>query len=729
MCVYNECTTTKQESASRFWASTTEGKMATTDAQTHSNPAGASTAPVWASSSDLEASGDSPQASMPFSCQACAKRKVKCDKTTPICSSCRKSKLECSYQAPPPRRRRRRLSGDVNEKLAQYERILHQHGLLPHGVETSPSIEEVQQDLISLRFMEPETSRTGKLLAGDGKSRYIDSNFWRNLGDDEIERINVDEEEDRVATGVDWNFASDPLTGAFMVSQHSLFQYHPTHAEAITLWKTHVDNVEPLCKILHIPSTFKMLETASQQPLMASKAEECLLFAVYHFAVFSMTEEECTCNFGNSRATLIQIFNFATRQALVNASFLKTTEMSVLQALVLFLLACRFSYDPQTYWILTGVAVRIAQRMGLHRDGENLGLPPFDVQMRRRLFYQLIPLDSVASQLSGTGIAIMPESWDTQRPLNINDDQIWPGMTEMPEEQKGATEMIYCLARSCVGKYSAMTGKATNGAASWQFKNYTEAEAVISQAESEVEENYIRYCDIINPLHFLTVGLARSAITAMRLRIRLPKVRNRTATDAEKREMLQLSQKIIDIDTAAYAQTSLKRYQWQVGSFFAWGSWDSLTFILTCLQTASLLSLAEADAAWSRVEQVFNNHSEVMESDRALQVAIRRFTLKAWDASGKSSAVPEPAFITTLRSLQKENFNTSTAMQNSSAAPVDTKTNPMPPTEPSPANGVNMLLGSSSSGMDLDTSFDFNLDTADWMLWEQLIQDYQAKGS
>ena len=380
----------------------------------------------------------------------------------------------------------------------------------------------------------------GKLLAGQGKSRYINGNLWRNLRDDAMQRMSDDEEEDQVVSGVTGCFASDPVTGAFMGSQQSLLQYHPTHAEAIMLWKTHIENVEPICKVLHIPSTFKMVEMASQQPAMASKADECLLFAIYHFAVFSITQEECAKKFGQSRATLMQRYHFATRQALVNASFLKTTEMSIIQALVLFLLPCRHFYDPHTYWILTGVAIRIAQRMGLHRDGEKLGLPPFDVQMRRPLFYQLIPLDSIASQMSGTGIAIMPDTWDTQQTLNINDDQIWPGMTETPEEQKGATEMIFCLVRSCIGKFFAKAGRSMHGANSWQFKDYNEVEQVISKAENEVEK-YIRYCDIVNPLHFLTVGLARSAITAMRLRVWLPKVRNQTVTDAERRELFQLS--------------------------------------------------------------------------------------------------------------------------------------------------------------------------------------------
>jgi hypothetical protein len=160
----------------------------------------------------------------------------------------------------------------------------------------------------------------GKLLAGQGKSRYIDSNIWRSLGDDALQRLSGDEEEkDQIVTDLAGGFILDPLTGALLGSEHSLLHHHPNHAEATVLWKTHIENVEPLCKILHISSTLKMVEMVSQQREMALKA------------------------------TLMQRYHYTTRQALVNASFLKTTKLPVLQALVLFLLPYRHFYDPHTY--------------------------------------------------------------------------------------------------------------------------------------------------------------------------------------------------------------------------------------------------------------------------------------------------------------------------------------------------------------------------------------------
>lgn len=54
---------------------------------------------------------------------------------------------------------------------------------------------------------------------------------------------------------------------------------------------------------------------------------------------------------------------------------------------------------PATSFSLLGVAVRIAQRMGLHRDGRALGLPPVQAEERRRVWWQLQYLEIAVAQL------------------------------------------------------------------------------------------------------------------------------------------------------------------------------------------------------------------------------------------------------------------------------------------------------------------------------------------
>ncbi|KAH0526657.1 hypothetical protein TsFJ059_009954 [Trichoderma semiorbis] len=546
---------------------------------------------------------------MPYTCQQCVRRKVKCDKTLPSCSSCCKGEFECVYQAPnPPRKRKRKRNEDVHERLVRYERILQERGLL--STSDDKQTHEITQDPVS-----PER-RTGELLSGDGKSRYIGSSLWLNTGPVSIHELSEDEDEDQPVQPAGTNlFTADPISGVLLGGSQTLVHYHPSHKDAMKLWMAHVENVEPICKILHIPTAAKMVETVSQKPSTASKADECLLFAIYHFAVFSMSDED------------------------------------FIQAYVLFLISIRTQTDPHLFWMLTGIAVRIAQRMGLHRDGEGLGLSPFDVQMRRRLFWQLLPLDGYAGQVSGTGISISPNSWDTKPPLNINDAQFYPGMTHQPEELNGASEMIYCLTKAELSNLYTRTGVETKDASGTiQLKGSGELERLIDEVESTIETKYLRYCDIINPLHFLVLGSVRSATNAVRLRNRISPLMNNTIGDPERKQLCDLALKILDTDCTLYGNPQLRRFRWKIKAVFLW---DALMCVVTSLAKAWIFSPMERNSIWSKTADVYSNHPEFLDVKTAFQATVGKLTLKAWAVNPPSDSTPEPDFITTLRSQRK----------------------------------------------------------------------------
>jgi hypothetical protein len=92
-------------------------------------------------------------------------------------------------------------------------------------------------------------------------------------------------------------------------------------------------------------------------------------------------------NFGVEKDTLLRQYRFGVEQALARARFLNTNEIVTVQAFVLFLVCVRRHDDTRFVWSLTGLALRIAQSLGLHRDGTKFGLSPFDTEMRRRLWW------------------------------------------------------------------------------------------------------------------------------------------------------------------------------------------------------------------------------------------------------------------------------------------------------------------------------------------------------
>ncbi|KAI9042712.1 putative C6 transcription factor [Aspergillus affinis] len=611
-------------------------------------------APVRTPSVDLQnGSGLGPDLTRTsFNCQACVRKKIKCDKTVPTCSSCSKARLHCVYQAPLPRKRKRSQSEGLHERLARYERILHDNNLLPTTSASTPSGEKTE----AVQIPDSPLVSTGKFLAADGKSRYID-NVLLHAGEGSLcEVSDLDSENNHnddtgagesSPAGILGVLAAHAISGTILESKLSITEQHPNPEDATKLWDTYVQNVDPLCKVLHVPTVARMVDTVSKQPSVASNSDECLLFVIYYFAVFSMSDVDCLQEFNQSRSHLMSKYQTTFCQALVNASWLKTTAMPVLQAYTLFLIAMRTQIDPDTFWILTGIAVRLAQRMGLHRDSEKLGLPPFEVQMRRRLFWQLLPLDGYAGQVSGTGISISPDSWDTKPPLNINDDQIFPGMTEPPLERRGATEMIFCLSRIELSNFYTRTGvKLKEMSATVQFRDAEDVERLINEVEDLIEVKFLRYCDIVEPLHFLTTGIVRSATNAVRLRARMPLLMTQTITDPQRRDICALAARILDTTSAIYRNPSMQKFRWQMQAFFLW---DALLCILRSLTDVGFYSTSELNTTWNKVADVYSNHKELVKSRRTLHVTIGKVTLKAWLANPPSQLSQEPAFITALR--------------------------------------------------------------------------------
>ncbi|KAF9774223.1 hypothetical protein IL306_007791 [Fusarium sp. DS 682] len=84
-------------------------------------------------------------------------------------------------------------------------------------------------------------------------------------------------------------------------------------------------------------------------------------------------------------------------------------------------------------WILTGIAVRLAMRMGYHRDPDNYPrISPFHGEMRRRVWGVLQQLDILTSCQLGLPSLIQESQCDTRLPRNINDEDFGPDSTQLP---------------------------------------------------------------------------------------------------------------------------------------------------------------------------------------------------------------------------------------------------------------------------------------------------------
>lgn len=129
-------------------------------------------------------------------------------------------------------------------------------------------------------------------------------------------------------------------------------------------------------------------------------------------------------NFGGHKSMVSGLYRAALEQALIQADFLCTAEIATLQALCLYVLALRHYEGPRKCWAMTGLVIRIAQSMGLHRDGELLGLSPLETEIRRRVWWVVVTLDVRCAEETGSGLAIFDFMFDAKLPSCIDDSTI-----------------------------------------------------------------------------------------------------------------------------------------------------------------------------------------------------------------------------------------------------------------------------------------------------------------
>lgn len=111
-----------------------------------------------------------------------------------------------------------------------------------------------------------------------------------------------------------------------------------------------------------------------------------------------------------------------------------------------------FSKDANTgIWVLLGMIVQFAMRMGYHRDPKHFqGITPLAAEMRRRVWASIVQLDlGVAIQM---GLPRLIKHWqaDTEEPRNLLDRDFDENTTELPQARPDTeiTFMLYWITKT-----------------------------------------------------------------------------------------------------------------------------------------------------------------------------------------------------------------------------------------------------------------------------------------
>jgi hypothetical protein len=170
----------------------------------------------------------------------------------------------------------------------------------------------------------------------------------------------------------------------------------------------------------------------------------------------------------------------------------------------------------------------MAQSLGLHCDGERLGLPPFESEIRRRLWWYFVSKDGRAGEdygleSTGTGSLLSMMSSEVREPLNVDDASLYPEMEKLPAAKHGWTEMTFPLINIDLSRVMQQLAAAAASASLSSSSSPPSEEArqeIMRRARRQIE-NRLQGCNPVIPKHLLTISCAHHLLRKLDFTSRL----------------------------------------------------------------------------------------------------------------------------------------------------------------------------------------------------------------
>ncbi|KAI1644696.1 uncharacterized protein F4817DRAFT_346059 [Daldinia loculata] len=422
----------------------------------------------------------------PVSCEPCRTRKLKCNRGSPCDSCIRRDKASlCNYAAnasrsEPSNNKPRDLKDRLNTLENLVSSLLSGDAVVQPGLTTrrelaTKDVEDITSPAIHYNKSANHDSSFTSQSAGedaltpetphlqetaDGQVNYIDPNHWLSILDDIKEVREHLLASNQPLSQNEKGFAADPvvLDASFLLNSDQISSLDdilsslPSQPICDMLLSWYFGSRFMVLGIIH-PDKFQS-EYASfwESPLTTPPLWVALLFSVLSVSV--SLRKVSNIREPDGLIPHISILQQRVVQCLVLGRY-ATANAHALEAFMLHIQSCFFSREgnPVDLWFEMGTTIRLAFRMGYHRDPSNLtGISPFDGEMRRRVWVNIFQIDALVSFQMGFPSMIPNEFCDTEVPRNLEYSDLHVDMTVLPPSRPLSenTLMLYTIVKASV---------------------------------------------------------------------------------------------------------------------------------------------------------------------------------------------------------------------------------------------------------------------------------------
>lgn len=294
-----------------------------------------------------------------LACQACQRKKIKCDRTFP-CGQCTRSHLTCVPSSRKQRVRhagRKAVDGELRSRIAKLESL----------VESLSSDSRGPHDKILNGEDASNATRTSPVDLGSPiTGKYIANNFWSSLTAEvgAIKGVLEEEDEDEAAPEVLENLINSPPKSTLDWSiDHDLIVYPPGRIFVMPgviedpephlrpfLIETFFKNCEPVLKVFHRPTLRAAVEENADylgHP-PGSPEHDVVRRLVWLAAYNTLPDAEVLSLTGYTKLDTILKYRRFVGISISQLDLMNTGDLAALQCLLFFLVGMG---SPHTHWL------------------------------------------------------------------------------------------------------------------------------------------------------------------------------------------------------------------------------------------------------------------------------------------------------------------------------------------------------------------------------------------
>lgn len=280
---------------------------------------------------------------------------------------------------------------------------------------------------------------------------------------------------------------------------------------------------------------------------------------------------------------------------------------------------------------MLGIAIRIAQRMGIHSESILAKYNTLDAEMSRRLWWSLMLYDSRIGEMANDKATTLLPTWDCRIPLNVNDSDLRQEMKGSPQIQGKLTDAIFAVVRS---KLADFVRRTTFHLSFFGPDPVVRHDTDIEDGEMDsfartIEDNYLSFCDQDNPLHFMTIWTTRGSLAKFRLMEHHFRYYGSPLHQAETQRNTALSYALsmLECNTKLISSPLTKGFIWMVNSYFPFIGYIQIVQHLKWRPMS-----AQATEAWKVMSDNYHARLHYQSMGENFFKLLTSFILQAWEA-------------------------------------------------------------------------------------------------